>query len=323
MNVSTVKSLPPTVDIETRGCPLGCEDADEMLFTARDLLHDLPGEFPVVRCRHCGLARTNPRPTPDTMSFYYPAHYAPYHDADQRPEAATPSASAARRLLRRLTRVTTRHVPPIAPGHMLEVGCASGAFMSEMAQVGWNCEGIEFSDSAAQRARALGFRVQTASLETADEPLAPLDLCVGWMVVEHLHDPVFCLRRLRSWMNPDGWLAVSVPDIAALDFRVTGPLWYGLHVPNHLYHFSHATVARLLTFAGWRVRRTIWHKNAATPLRSLAALARTRRKPAVVRLLEHIDNDRSLRHVRWASGVLLGALRQSGRVTVWAQPAGE
>jgi len=66
------------VMLENVTCPLGCSKSDEVILTGCDLLHDLPGEFTVVKCRTCGLMRTNPRPTSDTIGFYYPDNYGPY-----------------------------------------------------------------------------------------------------------------------------------------------------------------------------------------------------------------------------------------------------
>ena len=74
----TTAAVPAAVTLESQPCPLGCEPNDSTVFTGRDRLHDLPGEFRVVRCQTCGLSRTNPRPTPDTIGFYYPDHYGPY-----------------------------------------------------------------------------------------------------------------------------------------------------------------------------------------------------------------------------------------------------
>ena len=66
------------VALEAVPCPLGCAPDDEIVVRGHDRLHELPGEFTVVRCRGCGLLRTTPRPTPEAMGFYYPAEYGPY-----------------------------------------------------------------------------------------------------------------------------------------------------------------------------------------------------------------------------------------------------
>ena len=63
----------------------GSSDA-QLLFEGTDRLLYLPGEFRVVRCTRCGLLRQDPRPTPETIAFYYPPEYEPYSVAiDEEP----------------------------------------------------------------------------------------------------------------------------------------------------------------------------------------------------------------------------------------------
>ena len=81
-----------------------------------------------------------------------------------------------------------------------------------MAAQGWHVEGIEFSEKAAQAASRLGYKVHTGSLESAPAPAHPIDLIVGWMVLEHLHDPIGCLKKLNEWASQDAWLVLSVPE---------------------------------------------------------------------------------------------------------------
>ena len=73
-------TIPPDVVLEDADCPLGCPRSDETVLAGRDRLHGLPGRFQVVRCRSCGLMRTNPRPSPGTIGFYYPEDYHPYRN---------------------------------------------------------------------------------------------------------------------------------------------------------------------------------------------------------------------------------------------------
>ena len=71
MNASN-RALPGDID-----CPLGCENNDQFVMEGKVLLRDLPGKFIVVKCHRCGLMRTNPRPTAESIGFYYPDDYAP------------------------------------------------------------------------------------------------------------------------------------------------------------------------------------------------------------------------------------------------------
>src|SRR3546814_7727601 len=95
-----------------------------------------------------------------------------------------------------------------------------------MARAGWDVEGIEPSAHAARQAAEAGYKVRNVPLETAADPQLPVDLIVGWMVLEHLHQPLAVLRKLRRWIQPDGWLVLSVPDAGSLEFRVFGDRWY-------------------------------------------------------------------------------------------------
>ena len=309
------------VELEDVPCPMGCAPGDDVVVSGRDRLHDLPGEFTVVRCRSCGLLRTTPRPTPAAIGFYYPAHYGPY--AATRVEAGSPPPPAGPprggRLRRWVREAKTHILPPMKPGRLLEVGCGSGSFLHALAQRGWDAEGLEFSGEAAGAARALGHKVHVGALETAPDPAAPYDLVVGWMVVEHLHDPIGALGKLARWTRPGGWLALSTPDAGSLEFRLFGDAWYALHLPNHLHLFSADTLGRVLAASGWRLERVFWHDNPNNLLLSLRFRALDRGWTRVASCLEDVAEGRRLPRGRLVLGKLLGALRASGRITIWAR----
>jgi len=313
-------ALPPDgVELEDRPCPNGCTAGDEPVLEGHDRIHGIPGRYRVVRCRGCDLIRTNPRPTAATIGAYYPDDYGPYVSTQV---AIAPSAIPAwRRRLRRILGMEARRLPPVAAGRLLEIGCASGAFLSEMRDRGWDVEGIEFSDAAARQARAAGLKVQTGSLESAQPPQESVDLIAAWMVLEHLHEPIPALKLLRRWVKPDGWLVASVPDTSAFARRVFGEWAYDLHLPNHLYHYTPATIAKLLDASGWRLTRVIWQRNANTLLWSAEYLASERGRPALARLARWLRTARGARVPRTLLAWLLGVTRESGRIEIWARPA--
>jgi 2-polyprenyl-3-methyl-5-hydroxy-6-metoxy-1,4-benzoquinol methylase len=295
---------------------------DETLFVGRDRLHDLPGDFPVIRCRHCGLIRTNPRPTPQSIGSYYPDDYGPYQGtliaADRPPRSILPGW--LRPVARKLLNQNSQRLPPQPVGRMLEIGCASGSFMHQMSVERWAVSGIEFSPSAAEAARALGFGVHTGSLETAPAPGQPYDLVVGWMVLEHLHDPVACLRKLHEWVRPGGWLAISVPNAGSLEFRLFGRRWYALHVPNHLYHFTPETLAALLAKGGWSLDRVFHQRDLSNLVASVGYCLADAGFSRLGRWLTSFpDRAGRLRYLLFPLASIMAALGQTGRMTVWAR----
>src|SRR3546814_19485724 len=94
------------------------------------------------------------------------------------------------------------------------------------------------------------YRVRNDLLESAGDAQHPFDLIVGWMVLEHLHQPLDVLQKLRSWVRPDGWIVLSVPDAGGLEVRLCGDRWDALQLPTHLHHFSPENLTRRLTAAG-------------------------------------------------------------------------
>jgi len=204
--------LPPDVCLEDVHCPNGCHLDSSVVLVGNDRLHQMPGEFQIVRCDECGLERTNPRPTPETIGIYYPSDYMPYQSSI----TTAQNQSKVKAWFRRILGLSARQLPPVTPGRMLEVGCASGSYMEQMRNIGWRVDGIEFSESASSAARAKGFKVQASSLEDATPPTELYDVITAWMVLEHLHEPVKALTRMRGWVKPNGYLVALVPDSNSL-----------------------------------------------------------------------------------------------------------
>ncbi|ACB33243.1 Methyltransferase type 11 [Leptothrix cholodnii SP-6] len=314
-------NYPAGVSLESRPCPNGCEPADQSVLVGQDRIHGIPGRFTVVRCQHCGLMRTDPRPTPQTIGAYYPADYAPHRavDAVSKPKVRKWRHRFKDKIARLLGR-DVRRLPPIEPGHMLEIGCASGAYLKEMRAQGWSVEGIEYSDAAAQSAREMGIHVQTASVETARDPERTADVATAWMVLEHLHDPVQALVKIRRWLKPDGYLVGVVPDANALDRRLFGELWYALQLPSHLYHYTPATLRQVLDTAGWELVQTRWQPNERNLLISLEWWLAGRNRPTAKKCLLWLKEARGARRLRRWLAWTLGVTHQSGRMEFWARP---
>lgn len=315
-------SCPPEVELEQISCPLGCPAGDDTVLVARDRLHNLPGEFTVVKCRKCALMRTNPRPTPGTIGFYYPEDYGPYQGTRvDFSKASGDHCPTWKRLARRVFQFNTERMPNLPPSRMLEIGCASGSFLHRMAREGWEVEGLEFSEKAAESARSLGYIVHVGSLETAPEPTRQYDVVVGWMVLEHLHYPVLALRKLHRWTKPGGWLVVSVPNPNALEFRIFKDAWYALQLPTHLYHYTPKTLKMVLERGGWQVER-IFHQRILSNLVASSGYVLHDKQcmPRLAKNLIHFPECAGRKHFfLYPLACVFSVFGQTGRVTVWAR----
>lgn len=310
-----LENYPNGVELEDRSCPNGCVNNDEFVLEGRDRLHGIPGKFKAMRCRQCGLIRTNPRPTAETIGAYYPNDYAPYNS-----ESLNQSSAGWKQRLKAVLGLESKLTPPVPVGRLLEIGCANGAYLEQMQQRGWVVEGIEFSELAAERARAKGIRVQTATVDNAQAPDSPVDIVAAWMVLEHLHEPLSALQKMRSWIKPEGYLIASIPDTGSFQLSLFKSSWYDLHLPNHLYHYTPKSLAYLLRLAGWDLKRVIWLRNCNNFFWSLEYIAKDKNNNLMLSAIRWLRTSKSAKKMRLIIAWVLGVTKQSGRIEIWAKP---
>jgi SAM-dependent methyltransferase len=313
-----VKAGPHNVVMENASCPLGCPSNDTPIQKSRDRISGVPGIFSMVRCNKCGLLRTDPRPSPETMGAFYPDDYGPYKSVHSSTETTPPISP-----WKRQAGFGVQNIPDILPGRMLELGCASGNYMARMRAAGWEVEGIEFSPSAAATARERGFNVKVGAVENAENPQSKYKMIVAWMVLEHLHEPVRVLNRLLNWVEPNGYLVFSVPDAGAFERQLFGDAYYGLQLPSHLYHYSPQTIRKVLNASGWEAVRFFWQPNSNSLIRSVEYKLEDWGMSKAASRVRNFATSSSYARLRTLFGWGLARIRQSGRMEVWAQPIGE
>jgi 2-polyprenyl-3-methyl-5-hydroxy-6-metoxy-1,4-benzoquinol methylase len=238
--------------IEEVCCDLCGSDESLPLYTFRDVLYDLPGEFILRQCRRCTLLYLSPRPTPAAIHRYYPEDYSSYRPPVENEKWALMRWFRQRKLRQR-RRFIERHAGQNR-GYLLDVGCATGLFLNEMAQSGWQTAGIEPVASAAQFAQGhFGLDVFHGSLHEAPFEPGSFDVITFWDVLEHTFSPADELRRATALLRPGGLLALSLPNWHSFDRWLFGRHWHGFDPPRHLYVFSRQTLAAMLAQAGFSI----------------------------------------------------------------------
>lgn len=142
-------------------------------------------------------------------------------------------------------------------GRLLEIGSATGEFVSEAERAGYAVTGLEASAWAAEAARRLTPSVHRADLEQwlAERPDATYDAIVFFHTLEHVTDPGSFLTPLVRALAPGGRMFIEVPNGGARDLR-DGAAWLGARMPDHVVHYRRQDLERLLTSVGLRVEQT-------------------------------------------------------------------
>ncbi len=207
--------------------------------------------LPLVRCPRCTLVRVDPLPGAEETLAQYDADY--YRSGDRGYVDYLGDESVYRAEFRR--RLHTLRTAG-ARGRLLDVGCATGACLTEARALGFRASGLEPSDEMAAVARERsGCPVQALSLDRAVFARASYDVIVMFDVLEHLTDPVAAATKVRRALRPGGLLAVTVPDFGGWWARVGGRRWPMITPWEHLVYFTRATVRATLATAGFeRIR---------------------------------------------------------------------
>ncbi|MBI1880156.1 MAG: class I SAM-dependent methyltransferase [Chloroflexi bacterium] len=252
LNPEKTETLEWSVELVLTLCPLcGAAETSDLLLL-RDWGYGGPGVFPLVRCRHCGLRYLQQRPTPAQMDRYYPSHYVGFRPAIEDERFALMRWMRRRRIARH--RHVVEQFSAVRPGSILDIGCSTGIFLAEMKAAGWQTVGVEPNVAAAAYARQrFGLEVQTGYLSEIILPLAGFDAVTMWDVLEHTFEPLDTLRQIHALLQPNGIVAMIVPNDHSLDRYLFGPTWVGYDTPRHLTVFAPETLRRMLAEAGFEV----------------------------------------------------------------------
>lgn len=142
------------------------------------------------------------------------------------------------------------------PARILEVGCASGAFVGLLAAAGFDATGLDLSPAVTSHVQAcFDVPVLTGPLEAQRIAAGSLDAIAMMDVVEHLPDPVATLAAAATLLGDDGLLLIQTPQFdPRLSFaeleHARSPFLDQLRPEQHLFLFSRQSISALLDRAG-------------------------------------------------------------------------
>ncbi|MFA6429362.1 MAG: class I SAM-dependent methyltransferase [Patescibacteria group bacterium] len=237
-----------------------------------------------VLCRDCGMVFSAPRPPARVYEDFYRHEYtsAVYGLSDDPKKIQEIFAWRTRRSLEKIG-----YFPKLWKKGMnvLEVGAGIGAFLMALRKrFGCRVFAVEPAPSFVALGRAQGKLLYAPSTfeEFLRKPPTAFprkyDAIVLDQMLEHALDPVTFLMALQSLLKPEGFLFISVPNIAApKDQRAS------FFIFEHVSSFSPYPLATLLLRCGYKV--VGMHAEAPGSLQIVAAPFRSTRPmvhPAVI-----------------------------------------
>jgi len=282
---TTLSGQESSGSIRSRSCPSCylCGSRGEVLHeNLEDRLFGAPGIWDLKRCpdRACGLLWLDPMPLEEDIGEAYKNYYTHHENVVtsstwlRRTYGAVKDGYVERKYgyfgnsnrswkklvgllayfdpVRRadfdLSVLCLRAKPN---GHLLDVGCGSGAVLQSMQRLGWHVEGVDFDPKAVREAKSKGLIAHLGTLEEQDFPGDVLDAVTMRHVVEHVFDPLALLKECHRILKPGGQLVVLTPNGNSWGHSLYGSHWRGLEPPRHLHIFNSASLSTACVRAGF------------------------------------------------------------------------
>ena len=205
--------------------------------------------YHVLECERCHLRRPDVEPTAAELGRYYDG-YGRYTDPTWLANELERRRGPALRLRRKLARELA---PEPLEGRFLEVGCASGGLLWNLARISnLDCYGLEPDPESARIAsERLPGRITNARLEDAKYPANHFAAAYLEQVIEHVAETAALFRELWRILRPGGVVFMGTPNFRGFAARLLGVGWKELMPSEHLRMFSPPSLRWHLVEAGF------------------------------------------------------------------------
>lgn len=170
------------------------------------------GEYCIAKCQQCRLLQTIPVPDAEKLKQMYEDYY---NFGGEKETIYTKFRhfffnSIAYRFWMAIDGDISFHARK-GRGRLLDVGCNEGRGMEIYRRNGFDPEGLELNERAAQNARMAGFVVHTKPFEKF-QPEEPFDVVILSNVIEHSLNPKEMLKNVKCVLKPEGHVWISCPN---------------------------------------------------------------------------------------------------------------
>ncbi|MDB5336757.1 MAG: wbbL 5, partial [Planctomycetaceae bacterium] len=153
---------------------------------------------------------------------------------------------------------------PLTAKRVLDVGCSSGR-LGESIRQRQTAEvvGLELNSSVAEQARTRLDAVLQTNIESTETqfPDGRFDCVICADILEHLYEPLNCLKKIRRWLTPNGRLVASIPNIrhhSVVTSLLEGNWEYqsaGLLDNDHVRFFTKNEIEKLCDRSGFMIEQ--------------------------------------------------------------------
>ena len=205
----------------------------------------------VDECVACSLLFRNPTPSDMQLARIYDRSWSDAEVCTDETGAATIALTRAyaHKLLKSLSLRDFKGLK------ILDFGAGRGSMLAALSELGADVYAVD--PFGYEYLRQKGFKAYR-SLDEVPQGLH-FDGIVTMDVIEHLHEPWKEISRLRTLLDPSGWIYISTPNAGGIKARILGPRWREAKKDVHLMFFTPLGLETILSRCGFaRHQRVKW-----------------------------------------------------------------
>jgi SAM-dependent methyltransferase len=265
---------------QVKSCPVCASTSGVLLYERLEdyVFFCAPGKWTLYRCKECGSAYLNPRPTQATLHLAYRSYFT--HSAEKdilaidngrfhrvfangyrnwrygtriEPSSRLGALVKALQPMRRAKiDAEMRMLPRAWPGAtLLDLGCGSGQFLEWARSAGWTVFGVDPDPKAVTVAHSRGLEVHLGRIDELDPAEHQFDMITLSHVIEHVHDPMGVIQACHRLLKAKGRIWIETPNIDSIGHAIFQSHWRGLEPPRHLVLFTRSSLQLALKKAGF------------------------------------------------------------------------
>lgn len=305
-------------------CPICNNNKFEPVLISQDNLYHIKGKFNLVKCQKCSLLLTNPRPNQKEIKKFYPQNYAPYQLNIKKTNLIANLKINLPIFYKIIDPKDTIDINTKRKKiNALEIGYGAGNFLYELKIIHstWNIFGTDFKPQNISKLKKNGINVFSSNLTKISIKSNSIDIVYGWMILEHIHNINQALLEIHRILKKNGKFYFSVPNTNSWGYKLFKKNWFALQLPTHLYHFTPASLSKLLNKNKIKIKKIIYQRSLANFFFSLQITISNCNLPSTLKqiLLYSFQWNSIIYFLTLPLATILAIFHQSGRITVLAK----
>lgn len=144
---------------------------------------------------------------------------------------------------------------------ILDIGSGTGNFLAQLPHEHYEKWGVEIDPKIMTSYKKLGITSVNEDFLTFDFGKQKFECITMWHVIEHIHDPLKLVKKVKNLLSKNGIFIFSTPNTDCIGFEKGKEHWFHLDAPRHFVLYNTQSLEKLAIENEFKVieTRNNWH----------------------------------------------------------------